>query len=415
MNFLKIIKISLKSIFAHTGRTILTLSGIIVSVFAIMSVLTLGENLKGYVLDQVDSFGSDVIQVEISIPKKKHASVDNATSMATGVQITTLTEKDAEVISKLDNVKNYNIGIVGQGLLKYENEEEYAILMGSSYTNSLVDKSSTVANGRFFSQTEEQTAAQVVVLGSETAKTFFGEINPVGKKIKLNKTTYRVAGVLKERGSMLGFDWDKMVYMPYTTLQKKILGTDHLQYITVKVADESKVDQTAEDIRNILRIRHDIEKPIDDDFAVTTMQEAKDMIGTIFSVLNILLVALATISLIVGGVGIMNIMLVSVEERGQEIGVRKALGARESDILSQFIVESATVAFIGSVVGIVLSSIFLQIIFFILEKYGVSMEFFIPLKAILTSTIFSLFAGLIFGVYPARIASKIDPIEAMRS
>lgn len=415
MKFLQIIKISLKSLFSHTGRTVLTLLGIIISVFAIMSVLTLGENIKSYVFSEVESFGSDVIQIEVSVPEKEHASADNITSMAMGVQITTLTDKDAEAIKKLPNVQAYNIGITGQALMKYEDESDYAILLGSSYDSPVVDKAVKLAGGRFFDQAEEETSAQVVVLGSEIVEDFFGEINPVGKKVKLGGSTYRVVGTLKERGSLFGFNFDGMVYMPYTTLQKKILGINHVQYITAKVSDVEKIDQTAEDIRNIMRLRHDINEPVYDDFEVSTMAEALDMIGVIFDGLNILLVALATISLIVGGVGIMNIMLVSVEERGREIGIRKALGARENDILSQFIAESIVVSFLGALVGIVICAIFLWIIFLVIKVKGFDLDFFIPMKAILVSGIFSLGAGLIFGVYPAKIASKVDPIEAIRS
>lgn len=415
MNLLQIVKISLKSIFAHTGRTILTLLGIIISVFAIMSVLTLGENIKEYVVSEVESFGSDVIQIEVSVPEKEHASADNVSSMAMGVQITTLNHDDAEAVGKLPNVQAYNIGLTGQGLMKYEDESDYAILLGSSHTSPVVDKAVKLAKGRFFDQTEEETSAQVVVLGSEVSESFFGEINPVGKKVKLSGATYRVVGVLEERGSIFGFNFDEMVYMPYTTLQKKILGVDHVQYITVKVDDVEKIDRTTEDIRNILRLRHDIDKPVYDDFEATTMQEALNTIGVIFDGLNILLVALATISLIVGGVGIMNIMLVSVEERGREIGIRKALGARESDISSQFIAESIVVSFLGAIVGVAICTVFLWILFFVINAKGFDIDFFISLRAVLVAGIFSLVAGLVFGVYPAKIASKVDPMEAIRS
>lgn len=415
MNFLQIIKISLKSIFAHTGRTILTLLGIIISVFAIMSVLTLGENIKGYVFAEVESFGSDVIQIEVSVPEKDHVSVDNATSMAMGVQITTLTDKDAEAVVKLPNVEAYNIGIISQSLMKYEDESDYTILLGSSYTSPIVDQAVKLADGRFFTQTEEETSAQVLILGSEVAKSFFGEINPVGKKVKLGGVTYRVVGVLEERGSIFGFNFDERVYIPYTTLQKKIMGVDYVQYITVKVKDVEKIERTVEDILNILRLRHDINKPIYDDFSAISMQESLEIMGVIFDSLNILLVALATISLIVGGVGIMNIMLVSVEERGQEIGIRKALGAREIDILNQFIAESIVVSFLGAVVGVIICTVFLWILFFVINARGFDIDFFIPLRAILISGIFSLVAGLVFGIYPAKIASKVNPMEAIRS
>jgi putative ABC transport system permease protein len=213
-----------------------------------------------------------------------------------------------------------------------------------------------------------------------------------------------------------GFSYDDFVYIPYTTLQKKILGIDYLSYITAKVVDVSKIDDTVDDIEYILRSRHDIEKSVDDDFNAMTMDEAKDMFGSVLTGINILLIALASISLLVGGIGIMNIMIVSVEERTSEIGLRKAVGARRSDIVQQFIIESVIISISGAFVGVLFASVLISGFFAILENAGfTSLNLFIPVSAVIISLAFSVVAGILFGVYPAKQAAEVSPMDALRS
>ncbi len=419
MNFLALITISIKSLFSHTGRTILTLLGIIVSVFAIMSVVTMGASLQRYVSEEIEAFGTDTIQVETSIPEKSHVSADNASSMAMGIQITSLTEDDAKALMLLPDVIAYNTGLIGQARAKYNGETRYVTLLGSTESAPVVDPTVEIAHGRFFTKEEQESSENVIVLGSAVAKDIFGDAEGdeiIGRRVSLNDQRYRVLGILKERGASFGFSFDDMVYIPISTLQKKILNIDYLNFITFKAADVKKIDQTAENMRVLLRSRHDIDNPDADDFAVTTIIEAQDLFDTILGGVNILLLALASISLVVGGIGIMNIMLVSIEERRTEIGLRKALGARRVDIMRQFLIESVIIACAGSLIGIVFTTGVLSILFALIQKMGFdSIPFFIPSRAILTALIFSVTAGVLFGVYPARRASQISPIQAISS
>ncbi len=395
----------------------MTLLGIIISVASIMSVITMGENIKEYIMDEIDAFGSDTIQIEVSIPETEHVSVENISDMAMGVQITTLTDEDAESIKKLDNVQTYNAGLMGQAQVKFDGDSTYVILLGSSSDAPIVDPGVEIKRGRFFSADEELSSKNVIVLGSAVAESLFGEqIDIVGERISMNGGRYRVVGVLEERGTSFGFSFDDLVYLPYTTLQKKILGVDYLSYITVKVFDVGQIDNTVEDIEYILRSRHDIDNPKDDDFNVMTMKEAQDMLGSVIAGVNILLVSLASISLLVGGVGIMNIMIVSVEERTPEIGLRKAIGARREDIVQQFIIESVIISVVGAFIGIIVASAIISLFFMIIERAGfTSMNLFIPVSAVVISIIFSVVAGIIFGVYPARRAAEVSPMEALGS
>lgn len=395
----------------------MTLLGIIVSVASIMSVMTMGENIKEYLMDEVDAFGSDVIQVEISIPETDHVSMENISSMAMGVQITTLTDDDAEAIKGLDNVDTYNAGLMGQSLAKSGSETTYVTLLGSSADAQIVDPQVKIKKGRFFSHEEEVSASNSIVLGSDVAESLFGYSESiVGERVTLGNSRFRVVGVLKERGSSFGFNFDELIYLPYTTLQKKMLGIDYLSYITVRVHDKSKIDTTSEDIKHILRSRHDIDKPSDDDFNVMTMKEAQDIIGSVVTGVNILLIALASISLLVGGIGIMNIMIVSVEERIPEIGLRKAVGAGRKDIMRQFVIESIIISVVGSIIGIFIASLFISLFFLGLEKAGfTSLNLFIPLRAVLISIAFSVVAGMVFGVYPAKKASEVSPMNALNN
>lgn len=418
MNIISLIIISVKSLFSHKMRTVLTLLGIIVSVMAIMSVVTMGESLQSYVSGEIEAFGTDTIQVETSLPETEHVSSENASSMAMGVQITTLTEDDAEALAQLPNVVAYNTGLLGQARAKYDDKKRYVTLLGASADALIVDPGAEIAYGRFFTEEEHRTSENVIVIGSTVAEALFDKVGDevIGTRVTLNDNRYKVVGILKERGASFGFSFDDMVYMPHTTLQKKILGIDYLSYITFKVSDVQTIDQTAESMRWILRSRHEIDKPSEDDFSVMTIIEAQDMFNTILGGVNILLLALASISLLVGGIGIMNIMLVSIEERRMEIGLRKALGARRRDIIKQFVIESIVIACAGSIIGIVITTILLSGAFAAIRYAGFDdIDFYIPTRAILVAMIFSVTSGIVFGVYPARRAAAISPMQAISS
>ncbi|MFA5029460.1 MAG: ABC transporter permease [Patescibacteria group bacterium] len=411
-NFFLPLKFAWQSLGHHRGRTFLTIVGIVIGIAAVIMVMSAGDSLKGLVLDQVESFGSDFIQVEVKVPSTGKNSFDNAAAMVQGIQVTTLKIEDAEAIKKLSNVKNYYAGITGQEVISYLDTQKSVTFMGISPSFIDIDKSKMSA-GRFFSKDEDSELARVLTLGSKLAVKLFGNQDPVGKSVKLGKNKFLVVGVMEERGSGFGLDFDQFAYLPLQTAQKLVMGVDYVVWATVQVEDTKLQDQTAEEITTLLRERHKIDNPKRDDFAVTTAAEAIDMVNTIFGGITLLLTAIAGISLLVGGIGIMNIMYVSVSERTFEIGLRKAVGAKNVQILWQFLWEAIVVTVFGGIIGITLGILFSLIISFVAGQFGFAWGFSLPPQAIIIAFGFCAAVGLIFGYYPAQKAAKMNPIVAL--
>lgn len=405
---------ALKSLAANWGRTLLTLSGVIIGTIAIMVVASAGDAVEGFVLDQVESFGNNTIQVEVKVPSAARNSSGNAEGIAQGIQVTTLIVDDAEAIKKLPNVSGYYAGVIGQALATSRETNKQVFLFGASAGAPAVDRNLKLVEGSFYTDAEDRGASQVVVLGSAAKQTFFGENPAVGKTLSIKEQSYKVIGVLEERGSTGFVNFDDFAYIPLRTMQKKILGIDHVSFITVSARDETRVDETAIEIDQILRDRHDIRKMGEEDYSVTTIKEAQDLVQSVFGAVRILLIALASISLVVGGVGIMNVMFVSVAERTPEIGLRKAVGARPKDILRQFLVEAILVAVSGGAVGIILSFGIIFLAFGAIAALGYPLAFVFSAENLLFAAGFSFLSGIVFGTYPAWKASRIDPIQAIR-
>jgi ABC-type antimicrobial peptide transport system permease subunit len=271
-----------------------------------------------------------------------------------------------------------------------------------------------IEDGRFFTDQENAGVARVVVIGNGMKDSFFPDSNPVGQTVRMNGASYRVIGVVEKRGSAGFFDRDNMLFMPLKTLQKLIAGVDHVTFISGKLINPSRSMETKEDIEILMRERHRIDNPEKDDFVVRTIDEAQELIGGVVSGIQILLVALASISLVVGGIGIMNIMYVSVSERTFEIGLRKAIGARTKDILTQFLIEAIVVTLLGGIIGILVGVGVSFLVAQVAVSQGFAWQFVISPQSILLSVSFSVVVGLIFGLYPARKASKLAPIVALR-
>lgn len=403
-----------RTIASHKTRTALALLGVVIGVFAVVVVTSLGEGVKGFVLGQVESFGTNLIQVEVKVPNTGAMSSANATSRAQGTQITTLTTKDAEAIQKLPNIEALYAGTIGQERATYGSIGKRISLFGTGALALQVDANAKLESGRFFTKAEDESLARVVVLGSETKETFFGESDPIGELITLKGEKYRVIGVLAPRGSAAFFNLDAFTYVPVQTLQKKILGVDYIQFISVKMQDPSKEIETVADIIGLLRKRHDIDDPNKDDFSVTSTKEAQKTLGDVLGSLSILLLALTSISLVVGGVGIMNVMYVSVAERTNEIGLRKAVGATSRSILKQFLFEALIITLLGGLIGIllgVLLTIGLSALFGIL---GFALPLSFSINSFLLGVGFSAAVGIMFGLAPAYRAAALTPMEALR-
>lgn len=409
------IQLSLRNLGANFVRTFVTLTGIVISISAIIVVLSAGSSVKEYILAEIGSFGSNTIQAEVRVPSGAPTQ-DRSSDQAVGMgEITTMTMRDAERIGRLSNVDAYYGTVIGQGLMQYGGERKQTMIWGASPGIIDVDKNVKVAKGVFYTEEDAEGASRKIVLGADVKETFFGGREAVGEKVKIKGQSYAVIGVLERRGSSFGLNFDDMIYMPLKTTQNLILGIDHISAITVAVKDESRIDETAESMRVILRDEHNIDDPNFDDFEVMTIQEAQELVETVFGAINFLLLAVASISLIVGGVGIMNVMFVALEERMAEIGLRKALGARPQDVLKQFLVESVVIAGFGGMIGIVLGVGILFGLVFVAGQFGFPLPSGLTIQTIGIAVAFSVGAGLFFGVYPAWRASKIEPVVAMRS
>jgi len=287
------------------------------------------------------------------------------------------------------------------------------LLVGQGYQMPEVEKFE-IDEGRFFTKDEEDSIAAVAVLGSTAKEKLFGDDDPIGKTIYIKHKPFKVIGLAKERGSAFFMDMDDLVTLPTKTLQKRLIGNDYVSAIGARVIDNSKLDSTVKEIEYALRTNHDIVDADKDDFAVSTMEEARDMLGSVVGGITFLLVALVCISLVVGGVGIMNIMYVSVTERTFEIGLRKSLGARKKDISRQFLFEAVFLTLSGGVVGIIIGAILSFIVYLAATYYGLTWVYSIPITAIILAVLFSATVGLFFGLYPARKAANLNPIEALR-
>ncbi len=410
---------ALKSFLANPVRSALTTLGIVIGIATVIMVLSAGAGFRSLINAQVETLGSNTLFVETRVPPttKNRANSNNLTSAdtsraSTAVVITSLKRRDLDEIKRLSNVVNdYGI-VVGQQVVSYRDVAKSVLFYGADAARFEIDKT-TLKQGRSYTKAEDDGAAQVAILGSQLASDLFGQNNPLGELIRAGNLNFQVIGVYNSQGA-LGQDNDNMIYLPLGTAQKKILGIDYLLVAIVQVKDINLADATAEEIRLLLRHNHNITDPVKDDFMVATQAQALDSFNTIFNGITILLIAIAAISLIVGGVGIMNIMYVVVTERTAEIGLKKALGAKPGDILNEFLIESIIVTVFGGIIGILLGSALGWAVALIAAANNLAWTFTVPLYAIVLAFGVAATIGISFGVLPARQAAKLDPIQALQ-
>ncbi|MFA5128681.1 MAG: ABC transporter permease [Patescibacteria group bacterium] len=413
-SFLKTpINIATDALLRHKLRTILTVLGITVGITAVIVVLSAGRAIEDFIIGQVTMFGTDYIEVEVKVPSTGHVSSENVAGMAQGVTVTTLKEKDADELKKLANVRDIYSGQTGQAVFSYKDQNKVTLIFGVTSSFDAID-SGEVERGRFFTDAEDKSLARVVVLGSNIKKNLFGDEDAIGKRIKIGKQNYRVIGVMKERGSAGVFSFDDIAILPLRTLQKLVLGIDYIQFIFIQVEDTARTEVTVEDVISRMRELHKIDDPKKDDFAVMSAAEGLALLGTITGAIKILLFALASISLVVGGVGIMNVMYVAVAERTFEIGLRKAIGAKSRDILNQFLVEAVSITFLGGVAGTILGTLISLAVSVIANSLGFAWQFHLSPQYIVLAVSVSVLVGLISGIYPARAAARLEPIVALK-
>jgi ABC-type antimicrobial peptide transport system permease subunit len=412
-------KQAIRGIKSNPSRTFLTTLGIMIGIGTVILVLSAGEGFKSYINAQVEAYGSNSIIVETSVPASTKARSGSASessnansSGANAVPITTLKIRDVEDIKQIPNVKNAYGASMGQQVVTYKGISKTSYIFGASASRFDIDKG-VIANGRGYSEQEDKSLSQVAVLGSKIATDLFGENNPVDKLVRVGNYNFQVIGVYESKGSFGPLSEDEEVFIPVTTLQKKIQGIDYLIYSVVELENNSKANATKLDIIDTLRRNHYITDPSRDDFKVNTQEESLSTFNTILQAITFLLIAIASISLVVGGVGVMNIMYVVVTERIGEIGLKKALGAREKDILYEFLIEAVLLTIIGGVVGILGGSFLAFIIAKFAQSTGLDWKFVVPLSGVILSVSVSMIIGIVFGVFPARNAARLDPIVAL--
>lgn len=409
MRYRDVLNIAISSLKKSKLRTALTIIGVIIGITAVSVIISAGDSLENLVVGQMDSFGSDLIQTEVRVPKGSGGS----TAQVQGVEITTMTLDDREAIEDLPYIKNTYAAVMAQEILAWQGNINKALIYGVSPEFIDID-ASTVESGRFFTKEEDDNLARVIVLGSQVKEDLFGNSDAVGQNIKVNKQNYKVIGVLEPRGTVFFFNMDEVVYIPIQTTQKLILGIDYVASITSQMTDISREDEAVEEMRAILRERHDIDDPDKEDFEVMSMADAQDLVKTILGGVTLLLIALASVSLIVGGVGIMNIMYATVAERTFEIGLRKAVGSTKSDIMRQFLLEAIFITVLGGVGGVLLGLLLTYLVYLVAQVTGFEWTFSWSIGGTALSLGFAVAIGLIFGLYPARRAAALDPIVALR-
>jgi ABC-type antimicrobial peptide transport system permease subunit len=410
---------SIKVLKANPVRTVLTTLGIVIGIATVILVLSAGAGFRGFIDAQIASWGSDTLFVETRVPpttknlgSNNHQSADTSRAGST-IAITSFKTRDLENIKKINNVKNTYGMAVGLAVASYRGNEKSVIYYGAGVERFDIDKHE-LKEGRFYTPVEEAGANQVVILGSNLANDLFLQDDPLGKLIRLGNLNFQVIGVYKSQGAVGGPSADDSLYMPLKTAQKKMLGVDYITVGVVQIIDTNLSEATAQSIKQVMRANHNITDPNKDDFTVTTQAQIMDTFNVIFGGITILLICIAAISLVVGGVGIMNIMYVVVTERTSEIGLKKALGARNADILNEFLVESVLVTVIGGILGIIVGAGLSWVVYFIAISNGLEWVFVVPLYAIVIGVGVSGAIGISFGVLPARSAAKLEAIEALR-
>lgn len=409
-------KLALAGLSANKTRTALSVLGIVIGVASVIMIVSMGQGLQNLILGQFSSLGTDLVSVQTKIPGEELEG--SMTSRGSGIIVTTLKDSDAEALRNnrrfpyISAASGYSSS---QEIVQAGEEKKRTMIIASDSFYPAIDSATVAEQGRFFTEDENKSLAKVAVIGKDLATKFFGEDDPVGKTIRIKDVNFKVVGVLKARGSMMSFNMDELVMVPVKTSQKFLEGVDYVQELGIKLADKKYLEQSKEEITSLMRERHDIDKPADDDFEIVTMDEAMTTVSSVTSAISMLLGLLAAISLFVGGIGIMNIMLVIVAERTKEIGLRKAVGARYKDIMNQFVFEAVAISLLGGLIGIIIGvSCSLLIAYLITQYGGLDWPFTVSYGAIIISFAVAAFFGIVFGWYPAKEAAQLSPIDALR-
>ena len=395
---------------ANKFRSALTILGIVIGIAAIILIASIGEGAQKLILNQVQGIGSNTIGIA---PGRQPEGLSDFAQIFSD----SLKEKDLQALKQKANVPNAEkiMPIVFGGEAAAHGTETYRLtIMGGS---ELLAETFDIfpSEGSFFTDEDIQNFADVIVIGAKVKEELFGESEALNQKIRIRNRNFRVIGVLPKVGQISFFNFDDTAFIPYSTAQQYVFGIKYFHRFIIEAESESVIPQTVQDIKMTLRESHNITDPDKDDFFVETQVDIAKRLSIITDILTLFLMSIAAISLVVGGVGIMNIMLVSVSERTKEIGLRKAIGATDGDILRQFLFEAVILTFFGGIIGIAAGTFLSFITSLVLSRLiSLGWEFTFPVQAVLIGVGTAALVGLVFGLYPARQAAKKEPIEALR-
>ncbi len=389
------------SLVANKMRSLLTMLGIIIGVGAVIALVSIGLGVQKQIENSISSLGSNLLMVYPGAPKTPgvRPSADSQKSLKI---------KDYQALGKIADVAAVSPVTSNNYLAVYKSKNWNTSVNGVNSEFQDINNW-TLKEGRFITSDQIDRRERVAVIGNTVAKNLFGTEDPIGKDIRIKNNPFKVVGVLNTKGSGgFGGDQDDVVLVPYTTAMERMAGVDYIRMIYITAAEGADVNRVQADVENVLRVRHGIKNPANDDFNVRNMESVMETMQETTGTLTMFLGSIAAISLLVGGIGIMNIMLVSVTERTREIGVRKALGATYRTIVTQFLIEAVVISLVGGLIGILLGLGVSQLISVVAKIQTV-----VSIPTILLSFGFSMAIGLIFGIYPARKAAKLNPIDAL--
>ncbi len=405
------IRISYRTLSASKLRFFLTVLGVVIGVASVILVMAIGASAQKLVLSQIENVGSNLIAILPGASEEK-----GPPASVLGIITTTFTNDDLRALREKRNVPHLSAitGYVsGSATAEFQSTSLESSFQGVS-PDLIQIENVRIASGRFFFPEEENDLSRVMVLGAVRAKELFSHRNPIGETVTLKNIPFKVVGVLEERGSAAFSNPDTLIYIPLETAQKLLLGINYLNSARAKIDDPLNIERSIADINVLLRKRHHMGENEESDFSVRSTAAALDILTTITDVLKYFLLAIASISLLVGGIGIMNSMLISVSQRVREVGLRKAVGAQKIHIITQFLIEASFITIVGGIIGIIFGILIAYIASLVLVKLGYDWKFLVPLSSLGIGFSVSFIIGIIFGLYPAIKASRISPMEALR-
>lgn len=401
MEYLEITKSAVTALKNNIMRTSLTMLGIIIGITAVILIYSIGQGAVAFITNELSSFGTDYFQINPG---------NSQISTFAGSQ--SLTSDDIEAIkndSSLTNIKDIAPMQMASVKVSANGQEDELLTYGTTH-EALNILRPDITEGEFITEEQEAASERIAVIGKDASKTFFGEdTSPIGETIRINNKTFRITGLLSSSSALAGGFLNNSLFIPIDVVINEIAGEERLGEIDISVYDQNSINQTIEDVELILREQHNLHEGDENDFRIASAQDILTTVQTVTGLLTALIAGISGISLVVGGVGVMNIMLVSVTERTKEIGLLKAIGAKRKDILAQFLLESIVMTLIGGVIGIILGVSGA----FVVSKVA-NIPFVLSFPAIIIAVGVSTLVGLVFGLYPAQRAAKLSPIDALR-